>query len=129
MDVEVDVSRLFCNSKESAEAISSLLQLCQRVDVQDALFINKVDIGTEGWAALGKALSWKSVGWIDSDKVHMASARKEDLKAILEGVTSGWELWLDDDRSELFEDWDEFERFLKAEEDVKEKDEDNVGQI
>ena len=82
-----------------------------------------------------KALSWKSVGWIDSDKVHMASARSKDLKAILEGVTSGWELWLDDDRSELFgtEDWTEFEKFLKAEEDVKEnedEDEDNnAGQI
>ena len=129
VDTDVDVSRLFCNSSESAEAISTLMQLCQRVDVQDAIFTIKVDIGTEGWAALGKALSWKSVGWIESDKVHMASARKEDLKAIWEGVTSGWEVFLDDDRSELFEDWDEFERFLKAEEDVKEKDEDNAGQI
>ena len=38
----------------------------------------------------------------------MASARKEDLKAIWEGVTTGWEVWLDDVRSELFEDWNEF---------------------
>ena len=129
VDTELDVSRLFCESKEDAEAISTLMQLCQRVDVQDALFVHKPDIGTEGWVALGKALSWKSVGRIGSHKEHMASARKEDLKAILEGVTYGWQIWLDDGRSELFEDWDEFENFLKAEEDVKEnedEDEDNA---
>ena len=129
VDTELDVSGLFCKSKEDAEAMSTLMQLCQWVDVQDALGI-EVDIGTEGWTALGEALSWKSVGAIASFKVHMASARKEDLKAILEGVTYGWRILLDDGRTELFEDWDEFENFLKAEEDVKEnedEDEDNSG--
>ena len=128
VETEVDVAGLFCKSKEDAEAISTLMQLCLRVDVQDVFFI-EADIGTEGWAALGKALSCKSVTWLDSDKEHMASARREDLKVIWEGVTSGWEVWLDEERSELFEDWAEFEEFLRAEEDVKEnedEDEDNV---
>ena len=129
----VDVSSgLFCKSKESAEAISTLMQHCQRVDVF-ALFI-EADIGTEGWAVLGKALSWGNVEWIISHKVQMASARREDQKAIWEGVSTGWEVWLDEVQSELFEDWNEFEKFLKAEEDAKENededgDEDKEGQI
>ena len=64
-----------------------------------------------------------------SDKEHMASARGEDLKAIWEGVTVGWQVRLDEDRSEFFEDWAELEEFLKSEEDVKEnegEDEDKV---
>ena len=106
VDTKVDVWRLVCKSKEDAEAMSTLMQLCQWVDVQDALGI-EVDIGTEGWTALGEALSWKSVGAIASYKVHMASARREDLKAILEGVTYGWRILLDDGRTELFENWDD----------------------
>ena len=130
---EVDVSRLICKSKENAEAISTLMQHCQRVDVQDALCI-EADIGTEGWTALGKALSWKHVGWIDSDKVQMASANREDLKAIWEGVDSGWFVWLEDMTYKLFENWDNFEKFVNAEEDLKQNeeddgDEDNKGQI
>ena len=61
----------------------------------------------------------------------MASARREDLKAIWEVVNcevGGWEVWLDDDRSELFEDWNEFEKFLRAEEGV-EKNEEEKGMI
>ena len=87
VDSDVDVSRLFCNSSESAEAISTLMQLCQRVDVRDVVWIDKVDIGTEGWATLGKAFPGNNVGWICSYKVNMGSARREDLKAIWEGVT------------------------------------------
>ena len=100
------------------------MQHCQRVDVQDALYI-ETDIGTEGWAALGKALS---VGAIYSNKEDMASARTEDLEVIWEGVTGHWQIWLDEDRIELFEktEWTEFKQFLKAEEDVKEDEEDNV---
>ena len=58
----------------------------------------------------------------------MANARKEDLKAIWECMTYNWEVWLDDERSELFEDWNLFEEYLdgvesgthQAEEDVNE---------
>ena len=55
----------------------------------------------------------------------MGSARREDLKAIWEGVSTGWEVWLDEVRSELFEDWNEFEKFLKAEEDAKENEDED----
>ena len=60
----------------------------------------------------------------------MASARSEDLKAIREVANSevgGWQVWLDDDRSELFEDWNEFEKFLRAEEDVEKNEEEEEG--
>ena len=119
-----------------------MMQLCQRFDVQRGLRV-QADIGTEGWAALGMALSGKSVTWLDSwldsgiksvplmcsDKEHMASARGEDLKAIWEGVNHGWEVWLDEDRSELFEDWTEFEEFLKAEEDAKENEDEGEDKV
>ena len=137
VETKVDVSKLVCNSKESAEAIATIMQHCQSVDVQNALFID-VDIGIEGWAALGKALSWKDVDWIDSYKVCMASARREDLKAIWEGANNGWEVWLDKKRSQVFQEWDQFEKCLDgvesgvpinvfgSEEDVNENgDEDN----
>ena len=116
VDTTVDVAKLICNSKESAEAISNLMQHCQRVDVQISL-VNEVDLGVEGWAALGKAFSWipgnteKCVDWVDSSKVDMASARREDLKAILEGV-GGWSIWLDEKRSQSFQDWNLFEKCL-----------------
>lgn len=116
VDTEVDVAKLICNSKESAEAISNLMQHCKRVDVQIGLVI-EVDLGIEGWAALGKACSWirgnteKSVDWVDSDKVDMASGRRDDLKAILE-VSGGWSIWLDDKRYQTFQDWNLFEKYL-----------------
>ena len=137
VETKVDVSKLVCNSKESAEAIATMMQHCQSVDVQNALFID-VDIGIEGWAALGEALSRKDVDWIDSYKVCMASARREDLKAIWEGANNGWEVWLDKKRSQVFQEWDLFEKCLDgvetgvpinifgSEEDVNENgDEDN----
>ena len=37
VDTEVNAVNLICNSKESAEAISTLMQHCQRVDVQGVL--------------------------------------------------------------------------------------------
>ena len=110
-DTKVDVSKLICNSKESAEAISTMMQHCQSVNVQNALFVD-VDIGTEGWEALGKALSWKDVDWIDSYKACMDSARREDLKDIWEGAAFGWEVWLDKKRSQVFQDWNQFEKCL-----------------
>ena len=130
VETKVDATRLFCNSKESAEAISTLMQYCQRVDVRGPLFIwDQVDIGVEGWAALGKALSWDFVDWIVSFKVSLASARREDLRAIWECATHGWEV-LEDNTVKRFEEWDLFERFLDGEDDVNENegedgDEDN----
>ena len=88
VDTKVKVSRLFCNSKEGAEDISSLFHFCQSVVVRLALIIEE-DIGTEGWAALGKALYGNDVNRIESNKAAMASARREDLWAIWECATNG----------------------------------------
>ena len=121
VDTKVEVSRLYCNSKEMAEAISNLLQYCHRVDVQDALII-QVDIGTEGWAALGKALSQNCVNRIVSYKVSLTSARREDLRAIWECATYGRWIVLDGNTAEVFEEWDLFEEFLDGEEDVNENE-------
>ena len=49
--------------------------------------------------------------WVDSDKVDMASGRRDDLKAILE-VSGGWSIWLDDKRYQTFQDWNLFEKYL-----------------
>ena len=141
VEVGVAVAKLFCNSKESAEAISNLIQHCEKVDVQNSLII-EVDIGLEGWAALGKACSWiggnaeKYVDWVDSDKVDMASARRDDLKAIFEGA-GGWSIWLDEMRSQPFEDWNLFAKCLDGvetgvpihnrEEDVNQSDDEDEG--
>ena len=56
VDTKVDVDKLICNNKESVKAMSTLMQHCERLDVRNALFI-WVDLGTEGWRALGKTLS------------------------------------------------------------------------
>ena len=129
LDTNVEVSRLFCNSKDMAEAISTLLQYCHNVDVQDALFI-PVDIGTEGWAALGKALYQNVVNAVVSKKADMASARREDLWAIWECATNGWDVWLDDNVREFFDDeWYLFEEFLDGEDDVNENEEEDVDEI
>ena len=120
-DVRVDVSNLACSSKESATALSTLLQYCYSVDVQDALII-VVDIGIEGWAALGKALSQNCVNRIVSYKVSLTSARREDLRAIWECATYGRWIVLDGNTAEVFEEWDLFEEFLDGEEDVNENE-------
>ena len=128
-DTKVEVLSLACNSKESAEAISTLLQYCQSVDVQHAL-INIVDLGIEGWAALGKALSPNFVNWIFSNQESLASARREDLRVIWEKARHGWGVLQGEDVSDMFDEWHEFERFLDGEDDVNENegedgDEDN----
>ena len=121
VDTEVDLANLTCNSKESAEAVSNLMRQCKWVDVQNSLDLGP-DLGSEGWAALAKAFSWIRedariyVDWVDSVKVDTASARREDLKSIWEGVGPGWSLWLDLERSQAFEDWSLFEKCLDGEE-------------
>ena len=112
VDTRVDVSMLIVNTMESARAMSSLMQYCQRVNVQEDLFI-EADIGKEGWAALAEALScsWMGVDFISSNKC-LTSARREDLRAIWGCGVSSWEVWLDENRSQEFGDWEPFERFF-----------------
>ena len=127
VDTEVEVLKLYCNSKESAEAISTLMEYCQSVDVRDGLFIRDANFPTEGWTALGRTLQENVVNWILTSKEALASANREDLRAIWGSATRGWRVWLDDDREELFEDdeWFLFQEFLDAEEDVKENEEED----
>ena len=132
LETKVDASRLDCNnSRESAEVISTLMQYCQSIEVHGQLFI-WADIGIEGWAALGSALSENFVNLIVSYKKSTASARRDDLRALWECATHGWGVLLGENRLhlQLFEEWDLFERFLDGEEDVDENedeegDEDN----
>ena len=113
----MDVDKLICNNKESVKAMPTLMQHCERLDVRNALFI-WVDLGTEGWRALGKTLSCthgnpkKSVAYLASYKRDMASARTKDLRAIWESACDGWEVWLEEWRSEIVSDWIEFKYFL-----------------
>ena len=124
LDVKVEVSSLACNSKESAEAISTLMEYCKSVDVREAL-ITVVDIGMEGWAALEKALSQNFVNRIVSYKVSLTNARREDLRAIWECATYGWVVLMEDNTAEVFGEWDLFEEFLDGEEDVNENEEED----
>ena len=110
VDTRVDVSMLIVNTMESARAMSTLMQHCHRVIVQEDLFI-EADIGKEGWAALAEALPGKGVDFISSNKC-LASARREDLRDIWRCGVSSWEVWLDENRSQEFGEWELFERFF-----------------
>ena len=127
VDTKVEVWRLVCNSKESAEAISTLAEYCQSVDVQDGLFIRHVHFLTEGWAGLGRTLPENAVNRIVTSKEALASAKREDLRAIWSSATNGWRVWLDEDREEWFEDeeWYLFKEFFDAEEDVSKNEEED----
>ena len=124
MKTKVKVLSLACNSKDSAEAMTTLMEYCQSVEVQDGL-VSVVDIGIEGWAALGKALSQNVGNWIVSTKAGLVSARREDLRTIWNYANRGWAILQEDNMPELFEEWHLFEEYLDAEEDVnRSEDED-----
>merc|ERR1711971_436718 len=112
VEVNVDVAMIVCKSEESAEAISTLMLFSDRVDVQNCLHVSN-DIGADGWAWLRDAFSRKDVAWLESDLDNMASARRDDLRAIFDYTTHGFEVWKDSwDTSEVFQDWDHFENCL-----------------
>ena len=110
-------SHILCGGEESALAISSLMQHCRRLNLR-SLKVAK-DIGTEGWAALRRALSSKQhhVPHLDVGfKIYLASARREDVRAIWECVSHSWafsgefELFEGEDGGE--EGWRTLEQFL-----------------
>ena len=110
-------SHILCEGEESALAISSLMQHCRTLNLR-SLKVAK-DIGTEGWAALRRALSSKQhhVPHIDVGfKIYLASARREDVRAIWECVSHSWafsgefELFEGEDGGE--EGWRTLEQFL-----------------
>ena len=112
VEVNVDVAMIVCKNEKSAEAISTLMLFSERVDVQDCLHVSD-DIGADGWAWLRDALSRKDVAWLESHLDNMASARRNDLRAIFDYTTHGFEVWQDSwETSEVFQDWDQFENCL-----------------
>ena len=94
VEVNVDVAGIECTSQESAEAISTLMLFSERVDVQNSLYVSE-DIGEEGWWWLRDALSRKDVAWVSSRLEDMASARRDDLRAIFDFTTHGFNVCLD----------------------------------
>ena len=90
----VIVRRLACCNKETAFAMSSVLQHCQKVDLLGlGQMAVEGDLGVEGWAALREALSCRlhDVPHLDTHlKINLASARKEDLRAIWECLSLSW---------------------------------------
>ena len=84
--VEVQ-ENLSCKNQEDVKAISFLMQNCHSVDIDGSLFIPN-DIGREGWAALGEALSCNKLQVVPRvktlDKSCMASAERKDLRSIWE---------------------------------------------
>ena len=116
VDTEVVVRwKIECQGEESAVAISSLMQLCQRVDLQGTLLVPK-DIGKQGWAAMREALSWRlhDIPHLDTPrKSFMASARREDLRAIWESLSLSWRFKGDHEVFDKQEEgWRALEQFL-----------------
>ena len=88
----VHTAEVICNSDKSVEALSVVIRHCQSVEIQDKLWIDE-DISTQSWGVLRRALSWQKVNFVYSPKEVMASARREDLKAIWESLIHGWTVW------------------------------------
>ena len=103
--------------KKTTVAMSSVLQHCRMVDLRGALQVQK-DIGQEGWAALREALSQRlhDIPHLDTClKINLASARKEDLRAIWECVSLSWKSSGDDlvfEKQRGEEGWIALEEFL-----------------
>ena len=112
-------SNIQCQGKESAIDISSLMQNCRSVELHGKLQVSK-DIRKDGWAALREALTWRlhDIPHLDTGrKSFMASARREDLRAIWECLSLSWRFPGD---QELFskqrgeEGWTALEKFLDS---------------
>ena len=114
---ELDVQGFVCDNKESAEAIATLVEQCQALTEEDPLricmgwgFVEDEDedgdpidlpidteeIGTEGWATIGRAVkhifdTFRKEVTLLSDTKTMGTGTREDLKAIWDNV-SKWEV-------------------------------------
>jgi len=65
------------------------MEQCESFHIQDNLCIDE-DVGTQGWTALRKGLALQKVAFLVCDREDMASARREDLKAIWASLLFGW---------------------------------------
>ena len=103
---KLDIYNFVCNSKESAQAIATLVERSQEVAKGPKIRIEG-DIEREGWAAIRRAVKHLSQSFgqedvsLTSDYTLMGAGKREDLKAIWENVFAWevegwWEKWGDD---------------------------------
>ena len=110
-EMSVDVEDIYCNSKESVEAISILTQASH-----EAIFCRSLKVGArigrDGWAALKQAMTSPMSGQLRPAKIvsnnkQMAQARLDDVRTIWACLSDSWTFWLDDGRFETFQKrWD-----------------------
>ena len=84
--------RILCLNDECANALSSVMQHCSELDLRGHLEVDR-DIRKGGWTALREALSWRlhDIPHLDTGcKSFVASARREDLRAIWECISLSW---------------------------------------
>ena len=84
--------RILILGEECANALSSVMQHCSELDLRGHLEVDR-DIRKEGWTALREALSWRlhDIPHLDTCfKGFVASARREDLRAIWECISLSW---------------------------------------
>ena len=84
--------RILILGEECANALSSVMQHCSELDLRGHLEVDR-DIRKEGWTALREALSWRlhDIPHLDTCyKSFVASARREDLRAIWECISLSW---------------------------------------
>ena len=109
-EMTVDVEEIFCNSKASALAISTLTKASQGIFSESL----KVDaaIGGDGWEALKQAMTLPIFSQllparIGSNNSQMADARIEDVRTIWSCLSGSWTFWLDGGGCQTFQkSWD-----------------------
>ena len=118
--VRAEVLHVFLFSTDCAEALSTVMEQCGCFHIQHNLYIDE-DVGTQGWTALRKGLALQKVDFLVCDKEHMASGRREDLKAIWASLSHGWS-WV---RGPVFSkgehNWPLIEQYLDMTEEEWEK--------
>ena len=104
-----------CGDKDKVSAFSSLMRHCREVELR-RLQVDG-DIGWEGWAVLREALSLRlhDIPRLNTCfRTYLASARKEDLRAIWECLSHSLNFcdFLKFEKQRGEEGWNALERFL-----------------
>ena len=104
---KLDVGSLYCENKETAEAIATLVEQSETVmqDVDSSYILILGEIQAEGWAAIRRAVEHLSAAFgkdvrLDSERGSMIAGGKEDLKAIWDNVGS-WRVQSDDEEDQF----------------------------
>ena len=110
-------SEIVVHSEERALALSLLLQHCKMVEIGQTVEVAG-NIRREGWASLRESFSRRlhDIPHLDTgSKNHMASARREDLRAIWECLSLSWRFTGDHevfDKQRGEDGWRALEQFL-----------------